>query len=206
MKYIIYGLYDPNTNELRYIGKSKNGLNRAKDHVHPSHYNDTKKRHIPIYCWIRKLIKNEQKPIIAILCECNENDLNAKEVELIAHFKESRCRLLNVTEGGDGSKGISRKHTPEELKKMSESQMGNKNHRFGKKLTPKEKEARKDAYVNTGLKHRKKIIDSNGKVYDGVFLTAQELGIVPSGISQVLTGKRKKAGKLSFKYVEVCND
>jgi hypothetical protein len=36
MQYIIYGLVDPETEELRYIGKSSTGMSRPKKHFYPS--------------------------------------------------------------------------------------------------------------------------------------------------------------------------
>ena len=34
---IIYGLKDPRTDEFRYVGKSINGIERAKSHLNHSH-------------------------------------------------------------------------------------------------------------------------------------------------------------------------
>lgn len=41
-KFLIYGLTDPITDELRYIGRSSSGLNRPRQHLAPSVYNKEK--------------------------------------------------------------------------------------------------------------------------------------------------------------------
>lgn len=87
----IYGLLDPVTGELRYIGKANNAAKRLK-----SHLRDMKRRKSPLYGWLGKL---DQPPNIKIL----ERTLDWKEAErrLIAEYRGKGERLLNLADGGD---------------------------------------------------------------------------------------------------------
>lgn len=90
----IYGLHDPVTGELRYIGKANNSVNRLK-----SHLRDSKKRNTPVYCWIRKLAKDGLIPVCKVILETD--DWVASERELIHVSRAMGDRLLNIADGGD---------------------------------------------------------------------------------------------------------
>lgn len=166
---IIYGLIDPNTNKIRYIGYSSNMKQRFYDHCIP--YNLKKKTHKNN--WLRPIIESGQKPIIIVLDRFdNSNDLPKAEVATVALYRSMGYDLVNGTDGGDGfQKGhkisaetkyklsiasTGRKHTEETKQKIrevnigktlsietkykiSESQKGEKNHNFGK---PKSEETK----------------------------------------------------------------
>lgn len=111
-KYIVYGLVDPNTNELRYIGKSTSGLDRAREHAKPSNLKldgNTKKAN-----WIRKLKSNNQTYKIILLYYLgistkSKEEINhilyEKEQQLINVFKYFDFDLTNAQDGGPGSTG-----------------------------------------------------------------------------------------------------
>jgi hypothetical protein len=89
----IYKLIDPITNEIRYIGKTKNVLlKRYNEHIsrakqeHDSH----------VYCWIKKLLKDNLKPIIKLVEECNEDDWEEREKYWISFYPN----LTNISKGG----------------------------------------------------------------------------------------------------------
>lgn len=63
MKNIIYALCEPNTETIRYIGKSSTGLKRIKDHLKMSEY--TKNTHKSK--WIYSLIKKGQTPTVIVI-------------------------------------------------------------------------------------------------------------------------------------------
>jgi hypothetical protein len=53
-KFFVYGLFDPRTNEVRYVGKTCCGMKRPKGHVTPS----VLKRDVAIKGnWIRGLLQ-----------------------------------------------------------------------------------------------------------------------------------------------------
>ena len=99
-KYLIYGLIDPRTGELRYVGKSSSGLKRPKDHWKPSILNKQPTKAIN---WIKSLISKGMLPQIEILEELDSSLLlNDSEKFWIASVKATGAELLNMTNGGDG--------------------------------------------------------------------------------------------------------
>lgn len=95
---IIYALLDPDTHEVRYIGKSERGLERPRSHFYPNQLKIISKK----TNWIKSVINKGKIPYIKILCECNDvEELNQKEIEFIAMFKNSG-KLTNMTDGGTG--------------------------------------------------------------------------------------------------------
>jgi hypothetical protein len=73
MKYFIYTLADPISNEVKYIGKTKNLKDRFQRHMNPS---------------------------MELLDEGDENDIDSLEVYWISQFKAWGFKLKNLTEGG----------------------------------------------------------------------------------------------------------
>lgn len=113
-QYIIYGLEDPNTKEIRYIGLSSSGLKRPRAHFCKSHL--SRKTHRS--SWIKSL--NGVYPKIVILEESqNKDDLPALEIKWIRTAKSSGWDLTNHTDGGEGTNSF--KHTDESKRKMSEA-------------------------------------------------------------------------------------
>lgn len=106
---IIYTLSDPNTGLVRYVGKTNNIKRRLNSHM--SNYSlstSTKKNN-----WIISLIKSEKLPIIEVLDEVPENDINFYEMFYISLLKSWGFNLLNGTDGGDGYDWTGRKHNKE---------------------------------------------------------------------------------------------
>ena len=112
---LIYGLQDPISLEIRYIGKSYRGINRAYQHACPS---SLKEGNTPKNNWIKKLKNNNLKPkviIIEIFNSITNDELYKKEQDYIKQYPN----LLNLTDGGPGA--IGRQSSNETRKKMSES-------------------------------------------------------------------------------------
>lgn len=121
----IYALRDPRTDEIRYIGFSSRGMERPNEHFLPGHYNGEKRKHYPLYKWMRKMISLGLVPRIDVLEYCaTEAELPELETILVALHKEAGARLLNCTEGGDGTFGF--KFTDESKAKMSAARTGMK--------------------------------------------------------------------------------
>jgi group I intron endonuclease len=117
----IYGLVDPFTNQLKYIGKSVNPTIRLRKHISERNKRDSHKDR-----WIRKIINKGIKPELIIIDEVSQSNWGYWEKYYISYFRFIGCTLTNGTSGGDqppSTKG--RKHTEESKRKMSETKKGN---------------------------------------------------------------------------------
>lgn len=101
-KNLIYALKDPETKEIRYIGKSTTGLRRPNQHklkhslIAQTHKNN----------WIKTLLEKGLVYEIIVLEENLDSVvLDSKEITWIAHYKALGASLTNGTEGGEGSLG-----------------------------------------------------------------------------------------------------
>jgi hypothetical protein len=92
----IYGLFHPETKELRYIGKAKCSKRRLK-----SHLRDAKRRNTPVYCWINKLASQGKTPECRVLISVSEEFWKSAEIFAIETARTEGFRLLNVAFGGD---------------------------------------------------------------------------------------------------------
>lgn len=93
----IYTLTDPDTNEVRYVGKSNNIKARYSKHCSVS----DKKTHKAN--WINKLLRENKKPILEILDIVPIEDWVFWEMYWISQMKTWGFNLTNNTIGGDGS-------------------------------------------------------------------------------------------------------
>lgn len=97
MKNYIYALKNPTTNEVVYIGKTKDFKKRLKDH-----HRIEKRIRCRLDRWKIKMYNLGLKADMEILMVCDENDVNEQEKLFIKLFKDKGIDLLNMTEGGDG--------------------------------------------------------------------------------------------------------
>ena len=126
-QYLIYGLADPRTGMLRYVGWSSSGFDRPKA------------RHSAL-CrrWEKSLeSKDLQKEIVVFqefpdLTDDEANETMGRlETGWIAYFRSMGIKLLNMTDGGEGTMG--RRLSEETKQRMSEERKGAGNPMFGKK-------------------------------------------------------------------------
>lgn len=112
-KYIIYVFSDPRTNEIRYVGRSSNGLSRPKREIKDvlKKLQDGSfkcRRHVSN--WIR-LVVSEGLDVCVSVIEVfeaveNVNDiLNDAEIFYISYFRSIGMKLTNETDGGGGMLG-----------------------------------------------------------------------------------------------------
>ena len=94
----IYTLTDPITNQIRYVGITKNSLNkRLQGHIH-----DCKsKKPTHKINWIKSLLSKKLLPIIELLEEVETSIIFEMEMYWIAQFKAWGFNLTNSTEGGE---------------------------------------------------------------------------------------------------------
>jgi len=111
----IYGLCDPVSGELRYIGKTCQPINRRIS----AHVQEAARGMINHRCnWLRSL---NCRPVSVLMLDVLSCESDFWERELIAMFRAGG-RLTNNTDGGDGAPG--RICTSETRKRMSEARRG----------------------------------------------------------------------------------
>src|ERR1700722_13163788 len=123
-QYIVYGLIDPFTKEIRYIGKSIQGYSRINNHWNDSSKKEGNTRKIQ---WINKLksLNTKYEHCILFVADFKLSKEEANlivykvEQELINFYRKFGHDLLNHTDGGPGATG--RKVSNETRRKMSES-------------------------------------------------------------------------------------
>lgn len=91
----IYALLDPVTEEVRYVGQSKDAVERLRGHL--GRARDGVNTHL--YCWLRKI----GKPGLRILEEVQTRPLaDERERHWIAWFRAQGMNLTNIAPGGTG--------------------------------------------------------------------------------------------------------
>ena len=197
----IYVLLDPNTLEIRYVGKTKNCYQRFRHHLVNSANKKSHKR-----SWINSLREQGLKPIMQIIDEVEESEWQFWEQHWIVQLKCWGFNLVNHTAGGDGltkgnqtsfrkgfipwNKGYSGYSTsakgkviPNDIKqRISQTLKGNQN----RTLIPI---IQYDLNMN--------LINQFPSVKEAVKVT----GIKQSAISNCLTGRSKTAGKFIWQYM-----
>lgn len=110
----IYGLTDPRTGSVRYIGKSIDPVVRFRNHIWAarSGYEDTHKAR-----WIRKLLDEGQIPGIVVLADTVDG---WQELER-SYIAQRRSKLTNTSAGGDG---VDAPRTEEWKRKIGEAHRG----------------------------------------------------------------------------------
>jgi hypothetical protein len=196
-QYKIYSLKDPETNEIRYVGKTISPLYKRLS----SHYRDKNisyKTH-----WINSLKEKGVKPIIKIIEICDENNWEEREKYWISYYRE-KTRLTNYLNGGQGQqKGY--KHTDEAKEKIREAAKKQFKGRFfkGMKFSEEINNKRKDALKKPVFQFSKtgELI----KKWDGIIDASETLNIDQNAIQSVLKGKNIFSGGFHWSYNETHN-
>lgn len=94
----IYGLVDPTTNQLRYVGKSTHPTKRLREHLGKR----ALRARTHLTSWLRSLLAQGREPEVVILEDVSADDWQDDEKFWIAYMKFLGCRLTNGTQGGEG--------------------------------------------------------------------------------------------------------
>lgn len=91
----IYGIVDPMTDKVIYIGKANNVQKRLKTHIL-----DSKRRKTKLYQWMQDHIENNQQINIIELASSISDDWQSLEKQMISQYG---CEgvLLNMAKGGN---------------------------------------------------------------------------------------------------------
>ena len=112
----IYVLKNPDTNEIRYVGKTSKDLNRRlQQHIYESESEQRNKRKN----WVAKILKGGKIPIIEEIDFCTWEDSQEKEIYWIKYYKDLGLDLVNSTDGGEGNLGFIK--TEETIDKLKNS-------------------------------------------------------------------------------------
>lgn len=202
MNIFIYVLKDPNNNEIRYVGKTKNTLNKRL-YEHCTIRNLKPKTHKNF--WIKLLLSNNRRPIIELLEICNENNWKKREIFWINQF----TNLTNTTLGGEGALGFS--HKPETIKRIIETKKKNGTLSRSKECRERISESHKGKKMSDTTKlillesTRKPIsqfdLDNNFvRDWNGVRDCASKLNIDHCGITRCLKAHQKQYNGFIWKY------
>jgi hypothetical protein len=94
----IYLLIDPITENVRYVGKSNNVLQRYSAHLNNARKHQTHKLN-----WINSLKNKGLKPIIVVIDEVPLEEWQFWEMYWISQMKTYGFNLINYTLGGEGT-------------------------------------------------------------------------------------------------------
>ena len=186
-----FGLIYKVTNILNnkiYIGKTKFTLTRRKKEHYKEAFGARQSKQY-FHRTLRKYGKLNFKWTILGYCN-SEDQLNEAEIICIEFFKSNnRVYGYNMTAGGEGLSNPSKEtrkklseyrktqtgwnHTEETKRKMSKAQIGEKNHRFGKKRTKEEI----DKQIKTTKKNGSLKGEKNGMYGKGHLISEEKHGM-----------------------------
>ncbi len=154
MPFYLYGLEDPRTDALRYIGYTGNPAYRHAQHMTPAKLRGRCHR----VNWLTELKTLGLWPVMVILAQRDDRTaIQIAEREAIARFRTEGHDLVNGTPGGDGGPTmLGRKHSAISIAKTAAANRG-------RKKTLEQRRALSDACMgrNKGVplseEHRKKI-------------------------------------------------
>jgi hypothetical protein len=212
-KYLIYGLVDPRTDDIRYIGQSSRGLARPHSHGWVSALR-TRKTHTT--AWIKSLRRAGFDYTVVILEVVNhKNLLGVAERRWIRCARELGWHLTNHTEGGEGRTGVCSRRQKLHLKRAACTRWGNisEHQRMSERVKklwalPEfrkgQEETREVLSWRIAASERqggRPIIDQYGVVYPSAAIAADILGLRPSHVSSVLHGKLPHTRNYVLRYV-----
>lgn len=137
----IYGLYEPDGETLRYVGKANCAAKRLKTHIRESR---TIKR--PVCKWINSLIAGGNLPVLKVIESVPQDQWEEAERRLIAHYRLS-ADLLNLADGG----------ARPSMTKDQRKQSGIRLHKANSEKSPQEKNLikAKQCYARLATQFRK---------------------------------------------------
>lgn len=209
----IYGLIDPFTFKVRYIGKTINLKQRFDRQMNER--SNTHRCH-----WIQSLRKKGKKPTQVVLQQLNDDeDWQAAEIKWIAIAKKYGWDLVNGTDGGDGVLNVSgegrarmlatwkgRKHKPETLLKLSASSKGRVKPEKAKDIVSQKMKGRKIEWADK-LQVANRKFDDNliGDVLDDLKTmkvkdVAEKYGVHRTTISKIKLGAYKTFKQKTVNY------
>lgn len=135
--WVVYGLRLNDSDEYRYVGKTTKSLDKRM-YLHFWESSKDSPR-LPVHKWIKSVgSKNIAVDILAEVHSENDEELSTTEINEINKFRNANHRLLNLTDGGEGTRGY--RGTEESRMIRSQKMSGKNNPRYGTKWTPELRE------------------------------------------------------------------
>lgn len=150
--YVIYGLCDPATGEIRYVGKTSTGAQWRRTR----HIWQARSKAANCQRWVSRWIRSLNYKIGVVVLEESPDDPAASEREWIERLRSQGARLTNHTRGGEGVPAGQFKHRAEHIAAMRgrtlppEWRAAISRGQKGRKLSPEQIERLRAA--NTGRK------------------------------------------------------
>ena len=187
----IYILIDPETNYVRYVGKSNSPNDRYRVHLTRNNNKSYKTN------WIQSLIKKKLKPILCIIDEVNIEEWVFWETYWISQFKSWGFNLTNCTIGGDGCTSTNLTSFKNNHKPWNKGITGYNTSKKGRPLPQETKQKISNTLKGKPSKKKRiiKQLDMNNnliKEFSSITEATIQTGI--KGISNVLIGRAKTAG------------
>lgn len=216
----VYGLIDPSTKQLRYIGLSSSGMNRPLSHFRPSQL--AKDTNLHKRRWIEKLAKQGLQPEIEVLERCaNREELAEAEVFQIQYYKSIGADLMNMAEGGYTGNTVPR--TDETKKKMSDSKVKQwaNNSEYKEKMTtmfqdywskPENREAQRQRWTSEKREAQRKrgidqhskgkfILTGTGEEFESAASFARRIGVTHGAVNYAVKNNRASIKGKEFKFM-----
>lgn len=201
--FIIYALLDPNTLEIRYIGKSCSGYRRIRQHLSLSQLKSKNKKSN----WLKSLLNDKLYPQVKIL-DYAEDNTTLCDLEKFYIKQHKTTRLLNMTDGGDGyGYKCKQKVTAwnKGLKASAKAISSMRSARLGRKFTPRSHKDKLKISQSNIISHKEEskafICLETGQLYNSQREAALDLRLNPANISGVLNGHKKTTLGYSFKFI-----
>lgn len=204
---LIYALVDPRNDEVRYVGQTTYGETRFGQHGMEAFLKQSERTYKTR--WIRKLHRLGLNYKAAVLEEVPDPaDLDLVESFWISQMLGMGCRLTNATKGGGGLRG--HKHTEEHKRKISEAQLGEKGHWFGKKFSLESRIKKSRSLGGRAIR------DSLGREFPSIAEAARQLGLHEDNIRRAVKrggtvgggqgshgrGTGRRGGGITFEYID----
>lgn len=218
----VYGLFDPDTKELRYIGLTTVGFKRIIEHWETAHTLGTKKKTTKVQKWTYSL-KVQNKIFDVFYFEYfddNGIELDESEQFHIAYYKSIGCNLLNQDWGGRRqylyNKSTANKYLiSTKIKQAWANPKLRENQSLVSKKNWADPKLRQQMIDNaSGMTEacqegRKKLVekqipiieDAFGNIYKGLDQAAQSVGVTRVTIHKAIIGLLKTAGGRKFKLI-----
>jgi len=196
----IYILKDPESNEIRYIGKSNNPIKRLARHIYRAKNRIENHKNA---CWIRKLLKNGKTPEVEIIEVIEESKWQEREKYYIKYYK-TKYNINNISEGGEGGTTLGflgKRHSEKSKKLMSSARRGipiNQNDLNGNRRRGIRK------YFDS-VKVKIYQYDLEGRFileWESSMDAANKLNLVNSNIIKCCNSERFKCGNFRWSYIK----